>query len=103
MHAHFCKDTVLDWRWNARKARWCSPFDGLIKVKHVNGRAYPFEVSRHPQVVDIPCESVRCPFVNATTVGQHEFVDEMALISDLCSINHGIMGIQPDRPVVVGD
>src|SRR4051794_8982336 len=69
----------------------------------VDCRAKPFEVRRHPGVIDALGKLVRSPFLFTIKCGKVECMNGMAVERGLFILDHGIMTINPYRSVVMRD
>jgi len=69
----------------------------------INGRADPFVLNRHPSIVHVLGEFVGGPLLLAVLFCEAELADWMAIECSLVSFDHGVMAVDPHRPVVVRD
>ena len=70
----------------------------------VDDRAESFKVSWHPRVIDVFDEFVCCPLLFAICCCEAKVVDRVAIEGGgFSTVNHGIVTVDADRPVIVRD
>ena len=60
-------------------------------------------MSWHPYVVDVLCKLVCCPFLFAILASEAEFLDGVAVIGSILSVNYRIVAVYPHCPIIMQD